>query len=66
MSDKQLTPAQESKITEIKKQWIGEAEPYLNAPKQNGAVLDGPISTALAQIQLKYKQKVKRIMEGLE
>ena len=66
MSDKQLTPAQEIKIAEIKKQWISEAEPYLNAPKQTGAVLDGPISTALAQIQLKYKQKIQEIIESPE
>lgn len=64
MSEKKLTPRQEDKIREIKKQWMSEAEPFLNHPSQDSATLDGPDSTALSRIQKKYLPKIKEIIEA--
>lgn len=66
MSEKQLTLEQKDKIGQIKRDWLAEAEPYLNNPTHNKAVLDGSNSTALAQIQIKYKKKIKEVMEASE
>ena len=64
MSEKHLTLAQEAEIARLKEQWLAEAEPYLNAPPQNGAILDGPNSTALARIQKKYLPQLKEIVKA--
>jgi len=66
MSEKQLTQKQKNRIEQLKEEWLAEAEPYLNNPVRNRAVLDGPNSTALAQIQIKYKKKIKEVMEASE
>lgn len=66
MSEKKLSQRQESEITEIKRQWLAEAERYLNNPPQENIALDGTDSTMLAQIQVKYKKKIKEAMEASE
>lgn len=66
MSEKQLTPEQKNKIEQIKRDWFAEAEPYLSNPTHNRNVLDGPDSTALAQIQIKYKKRIRAVMEASE
>lgn|GEM_PF-1737868 len=59
VSEKQLTPEQSDKIEQVKRDWLAEAEPYLNNTTHDKAVLDGPNFTALAQIQIKYRKKMK-------
>lgn len=65
MSENQLSPAQEDEIARIKTQWMAEAEPYLNDTPQKTPMLDGSGSAVLAQIQEKYKLKIKKVMEGI-
>ena len=66
MSGMKLTQRQENEIAEIKRQWLVEAEQYLNNPPQENIALDGADSTMLAQIQVKYKKKIKEAMEASE
>lgn len=66
MLERPLTPKQEAEITMIKKQWLAEAEPYLSAPKPCVESLDGSDSTALAEIQKKYKRKIQEVIKASE
>lgn len=66
MSGKQQSQRQESEIAEIKRQWMAEAEQYLNNPPQENIALDGDDSTKLAQIQIKYMKRIKEVLEASE
>lgn len=66
MPERPLTPKQEAEIARIKKQWLAEAEPYLSAPPADTVGLDGPDSTDLAKLQMKYKKKIQAVMEASE
>lgn len=66
MSEKQLTLEQKNKIEQLKKEWLAEAEPYLNGQNHKKNVLDGPDSAALNKIQIKYRERIKEIMEASE
>lgn len=66
MSEKKMTKRQENEIAEIKRQWMAEAEPYLNNPPQEKTSLDGNDSTILAQIQIKYMKRIKKVLETSE
>lgn len=66
MPETGLTQGQMAEIEAIKKQWLDEAEPYLNNPPPGGAVLDGPDSTALAEIQDKYKKRIQEVIKASE
>lgn len=66
MSGKKQSQRQESEIAEIKRQWLAEAEQYLNNPPQENTSLDGADSTMLAQIQIKYMKRIKEVLEASE
>ena len=69
MSEKKLTKEQHEKIEALRKEWLEEAAPYLVERKnrnKNICRLDGSDSQALFQLQIKYKEKIQKVLNNEE
>ena len=69
MSEKELTEEQREKLEALKREWLEEAEPYLVERKnrnKNICILDGSDSKALFQLQIKYKEKIQKVLNNEE
>ena len=67
MSEKELTEEQREKLEALKREWLEEAEPYLVERKnrnKNICRLDGSDSQALFQLQIKYKEKIRKVLNN--